>query len=104
MPSRADQQRRAAGAGLAAEVGDADDRELEALGAVDRHQPHGVQALGLERGLALARLGEVARGGVGEEAAQVAALGALVLAGQPHQLAQVREPAVAAGPREHARS
>ncbi len=64
---------------------------------MDRHQPHGVQALGLERGLAFAGLGEVAGLGVGEEAAQVAALGALVLAGQAHQLAQVREPAVAAG-------
>ena len=96
----ADEQRRARPARLAAEVGDADDRELEALGAVDRHQPHGVQALGLERRLALARLGEVAGLGVGEEAAQVAALGAFVLARQAHQLAQVREAAVAAGARE----
>ena len=103
VPSPDDQQRRARAARLAAEVGDADDRELEALGAVDRHQAHGVQALGLERGLALARLGEVAGLGVGEEAAQVAALGALVLARQPHQLAQVREPAVAAGAGERRR-
>ena len=74
-----------------------DHRELEALGAVDRHEPHGVQALGLERGLALARLGQVLPDRVDEEAAQVAALRALVLARQPHQLAQVRQPAVAAG-------
>jgi len=53
---------------LAAEIRHAHDRELETLGAVDRHQPHGVQALGLERGLALARLGEIACLGVGEEA------------------------------------
>ena len=45
--------------------------------------------------------GEVLRDGVGEEAAQVAALGALVLARQPHQLAQVREPPLAAGAGEH---
>ena len=93
----ADQQPVAAQRAGAPEVGDADDRELEPLGAVDRHQPHGVEALGLERRLALARLGEVLADGVAQEAAQVAALRALVLAREPHQLAQVREPAVAAG-------
>ena len=39
----------------AAEVGDADDLELEPLGAVDRHQPHRVERLALDRRLALAR-------------------------------------------------
>ena len=64
---------------------------------MDGHQAHGVEAVGLEGGLALAGFGEVAGGGVGEEAAQVAALGALVVAGEAHQLAEVREAAVAAG-------
>ena len=100
VPSSPTSSGGAPAAGLAAEVGDADDRELEALRAVDRHQADGVQALGFERGLALARLGEVAGLGVGEEAAEVAALGAFVLAREAHELAQVREPAVAAGPRE----
>ena len=68
---------------------------------MDRHQAHGVQPLGLERRLALAGLGEVALGRVGQERAQVAPLGALELAGQAHQLAQVGEPPVAAGPGEH---
>ena len=97
----ADQQAVALARALAAEVGDADDRELEPLGAVDRHQPHRVEPLGLERRLALARRGEVARRGVGEEAVQVAPLRALVLARQAHQLAQVREPPLPARPREH---
>ena len=43
-----------------AEVGDAHHRELEPLCAVDRHQPHGVERLGLERRLALALLEQVA--------------------------------------------
>ena len=64
---------------------------------MDRHQPHGVEAFGLERRLPLTRLREILADGVAEEPAEVAALRALVLAREPHQLAQVREPAVAAG-------
>ena len=97
----AEQQPVARAAGRAAEVGHADDRELEPLGAVDRHQPHGVEPLGLERRLALARLDQVLRGGEGDEAAQVRALGVLVLAREPHQLAQVRQPPLAAGAGQH---
>ncbi len=96
----ADEQRRAPAAGLPAEVDDRDDRELEALRAVDRHQADGVQAFGFERGLALARRGEVAGLRVGEEPAEVTALGAFVLAREAHELAQVREPAVPAGASE----
>ena len=40
----------------AAEVGDAHHVELEPLGAVDRHQPHRVERLALDRRLRLARL------------------------------------------------
>ena len=67
---------------------------------MDRHQPHGVEPVGLERRLALAGLREVLRDREVQEAAQVAALRVLVLARQPHELAQVREPPLAAGARE----
>ncbi len=63
---------------------------------MDGHQAHRVEPVGLERGLALAGLGEVLGDRVGEEAAQVGALGALVVARQAHQLAQVGQPPVAA--------
>ena len=76
----------------AAEVGDRDDRELEALGRVHGHHPDAVVALGLHRGHALALVALGALGGEGEEAGQVAALARLVVARQPHQLAHVRHP------------
>ena len=47
----------------AAEVGDAHDLELEPLGAVDRHQPHRVERLALDRRLALARARRAAAAG-----------------------------------------
>ena len=97
----AEQQPVARAAGRAAEVGHADDGELEPLGAMDRHQPHGVEPLGLERRLSLARLDQVLGGGEGDEAAQVRALRVLVLAREPHQLAQVRQPPLAAGAGQH---
>ena len=90
-------------AAVLAEVGHAHDRELEALRAVDGHQPHRVERLGLERRLALARLDHVALGHGVDEAAQVAALVGLELARHPHQLAHVRHPARAAGQREQVR-
>ena len=96
----ADQQPLARDHAGPAEIGHADDGELQPLGAVDRHQPHGVEPLRLQRGLALARLGEVLTRGVRQEAAQVTAFGALVLAGEAHQLAQVGQPALAAGTAE----
>jgi hypothetical protein len=37
---------------MAAEIGNRDDRELEALRRVDRHHPDAVVLLGLGRGLA----------------------------------------------------
>ncbi len=74
---------------LLAQVGHAHHGELQPLGAVDRHQAHRVQRLGLERRLALARLHGVALGQAVDEGAQVAALLGLELARHPHELAHV---------------
>ena len=87
----------------APEVGDADDRELEPLRGVDRHEPHGVQVLRLERRLALARGQHVLLGEVVDERAQVAALLGLELARQAHQLSHVRHPPAAVRQREERR-
>jgi hypothetical protein len=92
----AQEQLVARGAGLTAEVGHADDRELESFGAVDRHQAHGVESLGLQRRLAFTGLDEILGRGVGDEAAEVRPLRLLVLARQPHELAQVGQPALPA--------
>ena len=88
-----DPQRAVVVAAVLAEIGQAHDRELEALRAMHGHHPHRVERLGLERRLALAGLDRVPfREGV-DEAAQVAALVRLVLARHPHQLADVGHPA-----------
>ena len=91
--------------GAAAEVGHADDRELEPLGAVDRHQPHRVERLALDRRLALPRA-DAARRTARLRRARGSRAGrgrrGLVLARQPHQLAHVGQPPLAAGHREHA--
>ena len=101
LPVVGDAQRAGLLAPVLAEVGDADDRELEALGAVHGHQPHGVELLGLERRLALALGDQVALGDRVDEAAQVAALLGLVVARHPHQLAHVGHAPVAGGQRQH---
>ena len=67
---------------------------------MDRHQPHGVQVLGLERRLSLARGQHVLLREVVDERAQVAALLGLERARQAHQLAHVRHPPAAVGQRE----
>ena len=94
----------------AAEIGDAHDLELEPLGAMDRHQPHRVERLALDRRLALARLAgpgagaEAAAGAPGdevEESAQVGPVRRLVLAREAHQLAHVGQPPLPARHREH---
>ena len=95
-----DAQRAVVLAAVLAEVAQADHRELEALGAVDGHHAHGVDVLGLERSLALARLEHVALGHGVDEAAQVAALVGLELARHAHQLAHVGHAPLAAGQRE----
>ena len=87
-------------AALLAEVADADDRELEPLGAMDGHHAHRVERLGLERRLALAGLERVELGERVDEAAQVAALVGLELARHPHQLAHVGHAPDAARQRE----
>ena len=56
----------------AAEVGDHDDRELEALRGVDRHQPHGVEAAEVDGRVGLAGVGLELGGGEVDEAAHVA--------------------------------
>ena len=66
----AHEQPRPCRGGAAAEVGHAHHRELEPLGAVDRHQPDGVERLGLQRRLALARLGLVQLGEVDDPTEQ----------------------------------
>ena len=81
---------RVPGVQAAAEVGDRDDRELQALRRVNGHHPDAVVALGLHRRHALALVAAGALGRQGEEAGEVAALVALVLAREPHQLADVR--------------
>ena len=92
-----DPQRAVVVTAVLAEIGQADHGELEALGAVHGHHPHGVERLRLERRLALARLDRVPfREGV-DEAAQVAPLVRLVLARHPHELADVGHAARAAG-------
>src|SRR5438552_1230402 len=68
------------------EVGDADDFELEPLGAVDRHQPHGVQRLALHGGFAFARLDRTSARDEIHERSEVSALRRLALAGESHQL------------------
>ena len=80
---------------LLAQIGDCDERELEALRPVDGHQPDRIEILGLERGLALALLDQVALGDEVDEAAHVAPGVGLVLAREAHQLADVRHPPVA---------
>ena len=96
-----DQQRRSCpGQQAAREVGHGDDVELQPLGVVDGHDPHPVVALGGGCGLALG----VDLGPGGEEveqAAQVAALAALELGGQPHQLADVGEACLAGRAHQH---
>jgi hypothetical protein len=96
-----DAQRPVVVAAVLAEVGHAHDRELQPLGAVDRHQPDRVERLGLERGLALARQRGVALGDRVDETAQVAPLLGLVLARHAHQLAHVGHPPGAGGQGEH---
>ena len=90
----------AVGGPLAAEVGDADDRELEALGGVDRHQPHGLDVAELDRRVGLARLGLELGGREIREPADVAAAVALEGGGEPQQLVDVRQAARAAGERQ----
>jgi hypothetical protein len=98
-----DAQRAVVLAAVLAEVGHAHDRELEPLGSVHGHQPHGVERLGLERGLPLARLQHVALCQRVDERAQVAALVGLELARHPHQLAHVGHAAGAGRERQDVR-
>ena len=90
----------AVGGALAAEVGDADDGELEALRGVDGHEPHGLDVAELDRRVGLARLGLELGGGEVGEAADVAAAVALEGRGEAQQLVDVRQPAGAAGERQ----
>ena len=86
---------------FAAEVGDDDRRELEALGGMDRHEPHRLDVAELDGRVGLARLGfELGRREV-REAAHVAAVVALESGGEAQELVDVREPPRAAGEREH---
>ena len=64
-----DEHGRDAPAALAPEVRDDHDRELEALGAVDRHQAHGLVGADLQRGVGRRRAGvQLGRRVVGEPA------------------------------------
>ena len=111
-PVAADPHQLGAPARTAPQVGDTHHVELEPLGSVDRHQPHRIECLPLDRRLGLARLataGGAAGGAAGpcpprdqvEEPPQVSSVGGLVLAGQAHQLADVREPALPARHGQH---
>ena len=81
--------RLAAAGELAAEIGDGDAVELQALCRVHGHHPDPGVILGRHRRLGLAIGERGPRGGLIEEAAQVPALVRLVLAGDPDQLEQV---------------
>ena len=80
-----------------AHVGDGDDRKLEALRGMHRHDPHAVVSLRLDGRHALALVAARAPGGRLQEAAEVAPLVVLVLARKAHQLANVGHPAGAPG-------
>ena len=67
---------------LAAEVGDDHDGELEALGGVDRHQAHGVEAAEVDGRVGLARVGLELGGGEVDEPAHVATAARLELGGE----------------------
>ena len=97
----ADEEVRRAEVAPAAEVGDDHDRELEALGGVDRHQPHGVEAAEVDRRVGLARLGLELGGGQVDEAAHVAPAARLEGGRQPQQLVDVGQAPRAARQREH---
>ncbi len=86
---------------LSPEVGDADDRELEALGGVDRHEPHRLLAAELDRRLRLARVGlELGQRPV-DEAADVAPVLRLVGGGEPDHLRHVGQAPHPAGEAQH---
>ena len=86
----------------AAEVGDADDAELQALRRVDAHQPHRV---GLAVGHGRVGLGAaepvLVVGDVVEEATQLAPLARFIAAGDAQQLVHVRQPPLGPAQREH---
>ena len=86
---------------LAARVRDDDHLELEALGGVDREQPHGIGALLLRDGVALGRTGSILLGDEPDEPLDVRAAELLVRPRQPRELAQVRVPALPVAPREN---
>ena len=86
---------------VAACVGDDDDLELEALGAVDREQPDDIGALLLGNRLELGRADGALLADEAHEALDVGPAQLLVRAGEPRQLAQVRVAAPPVPLREH---
>ena len=85
----------------APQVGHDHDSELEALGGVDRHQPHRVEAAQVDRRVGLARLGLELGGGHVDEAAHVAPAARLVGGRHAQQLVDVGQPPRPARQGEH---
>ncbi len=84
----------------APEVGEHDDRELQALGPVDRHDPHRLVLAEIDRRVGRRRLGLELGRGVVDERAQVAPAACLEGVRQAHELAHVRQPPAPAGARD----
>ena len=99
-PADGDVRRAASRAQAATQVGDCDNRELEPLGGMHSHHPDAVMPLHLNGGHALALVAPGALLRELQKAAQVATVMVLVLAGQPHQLADVRHPPASVGLRQ----
>ena len=89
--------------GLASEVGDAHDRELEALGRVDAHEAHGVHLTVPDGGIGLTPERRLDVGDMVEEAAQVAPLLGLEASSQAYELVNVRKSSLAPAERKHVR-
>ncbi len=85
----------------ATRVGDHDDLELEALGRVDRHQPHRVGAFFLGHRIRLLGTDRLLTGDEPHEALEVGSAQLLVRPCQPPELAEVRVPPLAVWPSEH---
>ena len=86
---------------LAAGVRDDDDLELEALGGVDRQQPHRVGAFLLRDGVALGRADRVLLADEADEPLDVGAAQLLVRARQARELAEVGVAALPVAARQH---
>ena len=86
---------------IAAGIRDDDDLELEALGGVDRQQPHRIRTLLLRHGVALGCTDSLLLLDEADEALDVGTAQLLVRAREPRQLAKIRVAAAAVPLGEH---